>query len=82
MSGSTSRLDEIRFPVQRVDALIETAAVHDLGLDFLLNGAMPSVVRTFKVPDFLIEAARDRLRRQAQRLDPTQPGSSVRSALA
>ena len=81
MSGSTSRLNELRFPVQRVDALIETAAVHDLGLDFLLNGAMPSVVRTFRVPDFLVEAARDRIRRQAQRLDASAANPSFRSAL-
>jgi len=45
-----------------VEALIERARVHPLGIDFLLHGHLGSVAATFRVHAFTVEAARDRLK--------------------
>lgn len=45
-----------------VDALIERAKAHPLGLDFLLHGHLGSVAATFGAHAFTVEAARDRLK--------------------
>lgn len=45
-----------------VDALIETAAQHPLGLEFLLHGELGAVAVTFGAHAFTVDAARSRLR--------------------
>jgi hypothetical protein len=44
-----------------VFALIDRAKSHDLGIDFLINGALDSVAMTFGVHAFVVDAARDEL---------------------
>ncbi len=42
-------------------ALIRRAEEHDLGRDFLAEGALDAVAATFGVHAFLVDAARERL---------------------
>lgn len=44
-----------------VDALIERAGSHPLGVDFLRSGELASVAATFRTHAFTVVAARDRL---------------------
>ena len=44
-----------------VQNLIEQAKSHDLGIDFLANGALGAVAMTFGVHAFVVDAARDQL---------------------
>jgi hypothetical protein len=43
---------------KEVDDLIRRAADHELGTEYLLEGALDSVAATFHVHAFVIEAAR------------------------
>jgi hypothetical protein len=43
---------------QEVDELIRRASEHELGTEYLLQGALDSVAATFQVHAFVIEAAR------------------------
>jgi len=47
--------------VEEVDDLIERARHHELGLDFLRNGAQESVAAVFRVHAFTVDAARRKL---------------------
>jgi hypothetical protein len=49
-----------------VEALIETARKHPLGLEFLLNGDLSAVAATFQAHAFTVDAAREHLRGQAR----------------
>ena len=49
-----------------VEALIEAARKHPLGLEFLLNGDLSSVAATFQAHAFTVDAAREHLRGQAR----------------
>jgi len=49
-----------------VDALIESAAQHPLGLEFLLHGELGAVAVTFGAHAFTVDAARSRLRGKAE----------------
>ena len=44
-----------------VDALIDAARRHPLGVDFLIGGHLGSVAATFKTHAFTVEAARARI---------------------
>lgn len=44
-----------------VDALIERARAHPLGVDFLVGGYLGSVAAAFRTHAFTVEAARQRL---------------------
>ncbi len=44
-----------------VFTLIDRAKAHDLGVDFLTNGALDAVAMTFGVHAFVVDAARDEL---------------------
>ncbi len=44
-----------------VITLIDRAKSHDLGIDFLTNGALDAVAVTFGVHAFVVDAARDKL---------------------
>mgnify|MGYP001189241983 CR=1 FL=1 len=44
-----------------VITLIDRAKSHDLGIDFLTNGALDAVAVTFGVHAFVVDAARDEL---------------------
>ncbi len=44
-----------------VITLIDRAKSHDLGVDFLTNGALDAVAMTFGVHAFVVDAARDKL---------------------
>ena len=44
-----------------VITLIDRAKSHDLGVDFLVNGALDAVAMTFGVHAFVVDAARDEL---------------------
>ncbi|MBT4531031.1 MAG: hypothetical protein HOC27_07475 [Phycisphaerae bacterium] len=44
-----------------VITLIDRAKSHDLGIDFLTNGALDAVAMTFGVHAFVVDAARDKL---------------------
>jgi hypothetical protein len=44
-----------------VITLIDRAKSHDLGIDFLSNGALDAVAMTFGVHAFVVDAARDEL---------------------
>jgi hypothetical protein len=46
---------------QDVDELIRRASEHELGTEYLLQGALDSVAATFQVHAFVIEAARTAL---------------------
>ena len=50
---------------QEIDALIEQAKPHELGIDFLINGSLGSVAMTFGVHAFVVDAARDELAKPA-----------------
>jgi hypothetical protein len=54
------------FNVQDVEALIEAARKHPLGLEFLLNGDLSSVAATFQAHAFTVDAAREHLRGRAR----------------
>jgi hypothetical protein len=41
--------------------LIDRAKSHELGVDFLTNGALDAVAMTFGVHAFVVDAARDEL---------------------
>ena len=43
---------------EEVDELIRRASEHELGTEYLLEGALDSVAATFQVHAFVIEAAR------------------------
>ena len=49
-----------------VEALIEAARKHPLGLEFLLNGDLSAVAATFQAHAFTVDAAREHLRGQAR----------------
>jgi len=49
-----------------VEALIEAARKHPLGLGFLLDGDLSAVAATFQAHAFTVDAAREHLRRQAR----------------
>jgi hypothetical protein len=49
-----------------VEALIEAARTHPLGLEFLLNGDLSAVAATFQAHAFTVDAAREHLRGQAR----------------
>ncbi|MBC8310061.1 MAG: hypothetical protein H8E83_06080 [Planctomycetes bacterium] len=44
-------------------SLIDRAKSHDLGVEFLTNGALDAVAMTFGVHAFVVDAARDELAR-------------------
>lgn len=44
-------------------SLINRAKSHDLGVEFLTNGALDAVAMTFGVHAFVVDAARDELAR-------------------
>lgn len=48
---------------ERVDRLISLARSHPLGLDFLQHGALDAVAATFETHAFVVDEARQRLRR-------------------
>ncbi len=50
---------------QEVDELIRRASEHELGTEYLLQGALDSVAATFQVHAFVIEAARTALAGEA-----------------
>lgn len=50
---------------KEIDALIDDAKSHDLGIEFLTNGALGSVAMTFNVHAFVVDAARDQLSKPA-----------------
>jgi hypothetical protein len=43
---------------QEVDDLIRRASEHELGTEYLLQGALDSIAATFQVHAFVVEAAR------------------------
>ena len=49
-----------------VEALIEAARKHPLGLEFLLNGDLSAVAATFQAHAFTVDAAREHLRGHAR----------------
>lgn len=49
-----------------VEALIDAARKHPLGLEFLLNGDLSAVAATFQAHAFTVDAAREHLRGQAR----------------
>ena len=55
---------------QEIDALIEQAKSHELGIEFLINGALGSVAMTFGVHAFAVDAARDQLATPAVMAEP------------
>lgn len=55
LTGTTPRGEE-------VDALIDRARQHPLGIDFLQKGMLDSVAAVFEVHAFVVDSARDRLR--------------------
>ncbi len=65
---------------EKVDALLDVATEHELGLDFLLTGSLDAVAATFRVHAFVVDAARDRLKRQSPR--PSVLSSNHQTALA
>ena len=44
-----------------VENLISRAKSHELGIEFLTNGALGAVAATFEVHAFVVDAARDQL---------------------
>jgi hypothetical protein len=48
-----------------IDDLIAAAGRHPLGVDFLMNGDLCSVAIVFRTHAFTVDAARERLRRDA-----------------
>ena len=44
-----------------IDTLIDIAKSHELGVEFLMNGALSAVAMTFNVHAFVVDAARDQL---------------------
>lgn len=60
-AGDTAAAAGAAEPVS-VDALIERARAHPLGIDFLLHGHLGSVAAMFHTHAFTVEAARDRLK--------------------
>tara|TARA_B100000959_G_C14918107_1_gene598252 strand:+ start:748 stop:954 length:207 start_codon:yes stop_codon:yes gene_type:complete len=44
-----------------ITTLINQAKTHDLGIEFLTNGALDAVAMTFGVHAFVVDAARDEL---------------------
>ena len=59
---------------QEVDVLLQRAADHHLGTDFLVNGSLDSVAATFGVHAFTVDAARtvchDRAKQRAATARP------------
>ena len=51
---------------EEVDDLIRRAAEHELGTEYLRDGALDSVAATFQVHAFLVEAARAALSAKGQ----------------
>jgi hypothetical protein len=51
---------------QEVDGLLQRAADHHLGTDFLVNGSLDSVAATFGVHAFTVDAARTACRKRAE----------------
>jgi hypothetical protein len=49
-----------------VEALIEAARRHPLGVEFLLDGDLSAVAATFQAHAFTVDAAREHLRGQAR----------------
>jgi hypothetical protein len=47
---------------EALESLIEEARAHELGLEFLIEGAPESVAITFGVHAFVVDAAKDLLR--------------------
>jgi hypothetical protein len=62
-ADAQSRTDPLRHQpsAAEVDALIDGARRHVLGLDFLLHGQLGSVAMIFGTHAFTVDAARDRL---------------------
>jgi hypothetical protein len=54
------------FDALDVEALIDAARKHPLGLEFLLNGDLSAVAATFQAHAFTVDAAREHLRGQAR----------------
>ncbi len=54
------------FSALDVEALIEAARKHPLGLEFLLNGDLSAVAATFQAHAFTVDAAREHLRGKAR----------------
>ncbi|MHC5004484.1 MAG: hypothetical protein ACYTJ0_15330 [Planctomycetota bacterium] len=54
--------------VDEITGLIRRAETHPLGTEFLLNGSADAVAATFQVHGFVVDAARDLLRRSAAAL--------------
>lgn len=50
-----------------VDELITSARQHPSGVEFLLEGFLPSVAAQFRAHAFTVEAARERLRQEQAR---------------
>ena len=62
---SRTRCEPLRYEptTAEVDALIEAASRHALGLEFLRRGHLGTVAVTLKAHAFTVVAARDRLSR-------------------
>jgi hypothetical protein len=54
------------FDALDVEALINAARNHPLGIEFLLNGDLSAVAATFQAHAFTVDAAREHLRGQAR----------------
>ena len=54
-------------PTDAVTELIASARRHPFGVDFLLEGYLPSVAAEFHAHAFIVEAARARLRQGVER---------------
>ena len=60
-----------------VDELLRRAAVHPLGTDFLVNGALDAVAATFRAHAFVVDAARVKLREGAAVTAPAGPDAAA-----
>ncbi len=64
--GPAPALRRYVFNALDVEALIDAARKHPLGLEFLLNGDLSAVAATFQAHAFTVDAAREHLRGQAR----------------
>ncbi len=64
--STRSRPRPYRPTTQEVNGLLQRAADHHLGTDFLVNGSLDSVAATFGVHAFTVDAARTVCRDRAE----------------
>ena len=62
-AGALKRLGEKSYnaSTEEVDALIQRARDHRLGVEFLADGAPDAIAATFQVHAFVVDAAREKL---------------------